>query len=100
MSRLLAVQAQNLANAKWTVGIRTLGSTDETVTDAVHSGRIARTWVMRGTLHLVHPDDASWLLALLAPRFIQACAKVWRDNGLTESAGSLRCPITYRYLRL
>ena len=38
-----------------------------------------RTWAMRGTLHLLHPDDAGWIIGLLGPHFI-AAGKRRRDQ--------------------
>jgi hypothetical protein len=38
-----------------------------------------RTWAMRGTLHLLHPEDVGWIVALLGPVFI-ATGKRRRDQ--------------------
>ena len=38
-----------------------------------------RTWAMRGTLHLLHPSDVGWIVALLGPVFI-AAGKRRRDQ--------------------
>ncbi|WP_342024808.1 winged helix DNA-binding domain-containing protein [Arthrobacter citreus] len=83
--RLLAVQAQNLAGAFWSVGQRTPGTTLGGVEADMAAGVVVLTWPMRGTLHLVHADDAEWLLPLLAPRAAAGRGKLWRDAGLTDA---------------
>ncbi|TDK24149.1 winged helix DNA-binding domain-containing protein [Arthrobacter crusticola] len=81
--RMLAVQAQNLAGARWSLGLRTPGLTDAALADALRAGTIVQTWTMRGTLHLTAPADAPWLLSLLGPRAWSGRGKLWRDAGLT-----------------
>lgn len=80
--RLGAVQAQDYLGALWAVGLRTVGATEETVTQALAAGRIVRTWPMRGTIHLVAPEDVRWMLALLTPRVIQGGQGRLRQLGL------------------
>lgn len=68
VSRLLAVQAQDLQSALWAVGVRSAGATSEDVLAALEDGSIVRSWPMRGTLHLVAAEDLGWLLGLGVPR--------------------------------
>jgi len=63
-----AVQAQDYAAAKWAVGLRLQGITDDDIEQAFTDGAILRTHVMRPTWHFVSPDDIRWMLALTAPR--------------------------------
>ncbi|WP_164860628.1 winged helix DNA-binding domain-containing protein [Rhodococcus sp. X156] len=81
---LLAVQAQNLGDAGWTLGLRTTGLTEPAVAAALASGELVRTWTMRGTLHLCAPEDVRWLLALLGPRAYGGRSTLWRSCGLDE----------------
>ena len=67
---MLAVQAQDFAGAKWSVGLRTEGGTDAAVEDALASGGIVRSWPLRGTLHFCAAEDLRWMLSLGAPRVI------------------------------
>jgi hypothetical protein len=46
--------------------------------------QIVRTWPMRGTLHLVPPEDVRWMLKLLTPRAIARSAKRHAQLGLTD----------------
>lgn len=66
VSWLVGLQGQDLASAKWSVGLRLPGSTEADVDRAFAAGRILRTWPMRGTLHVVAAGDVRWLLALTA----------------------------------
>ncbi len=63
-----AVQSQDYAAAKWALGLRLPGLTDNDIEQSFSSGTILRTHVMRPTWHFVSPADIRWLLALTAPR--------------------------------
>src|SRR5713226_2242979 len=63
-----AVQAQDYAGAKWALGLRMQGVTDDVIEQAFADGAIIRTHVMRPTWHFVAPADIRWMLALTAPR--------------------------------
>jgi hypothetical protein len=73
-----AVQAQDYPAAKWAVGLRARGLTDEAVERACDEGRILRTHVLRPTWHFVVPADVRWMLALTAPRIHAANAFYYR----------------------
>ncbi|MBX0298514.1 winged helix DNA-binding domain-containing protein [Cryobacterium sp. 1639] len=68
VDRLLAVQAQDLRWAKWAVGVRAPGTTSADIDTLLDTGRVVRSWPMRGTLHLVPAEDLGWMLALTTPR--------------------------------
>ena len=63
-----AVQAQDYAGAKWALGARLPGITDDVVERAFTEGAILRTHVLRPTWHFVAPTDIRWMLKLTAPR--------------------------------
>ncbi|SEI97465.1 Winged helix DNA-binding domain-containing protein [Dyadobacter koreensis] len=65
---MVAMQAQEYAMAKWAIGLRVPGTTDESVEEAFNEGRILRTHLMRPTWHFVAPEDIRWMIALTAPR--------------------------------
>ncbi|OIH95054.1 hypothetical protein BIU97_03690 [Curtobacterium sp. MCBA15_009] len=75
VGRMLAVQGQDLGQALWAVGVRTHGATLATVRDAFDRGALVRSWPMRGTLHVVRPDDLRLLLALTAGRTLRSTAR-------------------------
>jgi len=71
-----AVQAQEFAEAQWSLAQRSL---DRTVTDvdaAFDRGDILRTHVLRPTWHFVHQTDIRWLLRLTRPR-VHALNRYW-----------------------
>jgi len=86
VERMLAMQAQDFAQASWAVGLRAPGSTRDDLVAALDAGEIVRSWPMRGTLHFTRPDDLRWMLALTAPRTVRSMAKRHRDLGLDEEA--------------
>ncbi len=77
-----ALQGQDYAGAKWSVGLRAPGSSDAAVEAALRAGTLARTWLMRGTLHLLATRDVPWMLALITPRLRVARARRARDLNL------------------
>src|SRR5438552_4591409 len=80
-----AVQAQDYAAAKWAVGLRLEGATDDDIEQACTNGAILRTHVMRPTWHFVTPADIRWLLALTAPRVHAASAYYNRKLELDDA---------------
>lgn len=91
------VQAQDYVGAKWSIGLRAR-STEAEVEKAIADLRIVRTWVFRGTLHLIAAADVSWLLALLAPAIIAANERRYRQLGLDEATFSKSTPLICRML--
>jgi hypothetical protein len=89
VGRLLAVQAQDLGQALWAVGLR-CGGTRADVQRALAAGEIVRTWPMRGTLHLLAASDARWMVELLAPRQLASQATRRKQLELDEDILS-RC---------
>ena len=81
-----AVQAQEFAPAKWAIGQRMRGATDDVVEQAFAEGSILRTHVLRPTWHFVAPDDIRWMLELTGPRVKAAIASYARSVSLDEAA--------------
>jgi len=63
----VALQAQDLDATRLQVRPRSRSLTAADVTRACDAGDVVRTWLMRGTLHLVPAEDVAWLLRLLGP---------------------------------
>src|SRR6266566_4246530 len=80
-----AVQAQDYAAAKWALGLRLHGMTDDNIEQAFTDGKILRTHVMRPTWHFVSPADIRWLLALTAPRVNAGNASWYRRLELDDA---------------
>lgn len=79
-----AVQAQEFAEAKYSVGQRVQACTDAQVDQALDTGTILRTHLMRPTWHFVTADDIRWMLRLTAPRIHQLNRHWYRKFELDE----------------
>ena len=77
-----AMQSQDFASGAWSLGVRLPGSRLADVEAAIESGEVLRTWPMRGTIHLVPPEDTRWMLALTATRALGASLKRREELGL------------------
>jgi hypothetical protein len=81
---MLALQSQDLPGARWALGLRVPGCTEADVEQALASGRIVRSWPVRGTLHIVAPEDLGWMLDIAARRQAAPAAKRRRDLEITD----------------
>ncbi len=61
---MVAMQAQDYRMAKWAIGVRLPGSTDQDIEASVDTGGIIRTHLLRPTWHFVSAEDVSWLVDL------------------------------------
>jgi hypothetical protein len=66
VARLCGVQAQVASSAELAVRLRRESSSAGEVARALRDGRLIKTWAMRGTLHLLMPDEAGNFLSLIA----------------------------------
>src|SRR2546427_5302879 len=64
--RLCGVQAQVASSAELAIRVRRGSSRRGEVARALAEGRLIKTWAMRGTLHLLTPEDGGAVLSLLA----------------------------------
>jgi Winged helix DNA-binding domain len=71
--RLLCLQAQDYWSGLASVAAR-CGTGLAEVEAAFDAGHIVRAWPLRGTLHLLAPEDLGWLRELLAPRQLAGAA--------------------------
>jgi len=82
---LCCVQAQDFPNAKWGMGVRIPGINESKIDKAIADFSLVRTWLFRGTLHIVSADDIHWLLGLLSERLILAGKSRNRQLGVDEA---------------
>ncbi|WBB75596.1 winged helix DNA-binding domain-containing protein [Micromonospora sp. WMMD1128] len=82
-----AMQSQDAASGLWSLGVRLPGRTRGDVHAALERREALRTWPMRGTVHLVPPRDAHWMLAVTGVRALGGLAARWRQLGLTLTDG-------------
>ncbi|WFE52940.1 winged helix DNA-binding domain-containing protein [Micromonospora sp. WMMD1155] len=80
-----AMQAQDLASGLWSLGARLPGQSVADVQAALERREALRTWPMRGTVHLVPPADARWMLELTGVRSLSGSATRRARLGLTEA---------------
>ncbi len=80
-----AVQAQDNQASRLGVRARAAGVTDADVVAAIeHRRSIVRTWLLRGTIHLVAAADVRWLVQLIGPVIARKYRTRWRQIGLTD----------------
>jgi hypothetical protein len=84
ISWLGAIQGQDYAGAKWALGLRLPGITDTYVEKEFAAKTLLRTWIMRGTLHIVSAADIHWMVNLLAPRIIKKNTRRYRELELDD----------------
>jgi hypothetical protein len=80
---MTAMQAQDLQSALWAVGVRVPRAGLKDARSALDSGAVVRSWPMRGTLHLVAPEDLRWMLELTAERLTRSIAARHRELEIT-----------------
>ncbi len=79
-----AMQAQDYASGQWSLGVRLPEFTVEDVRAALERREAIRTWPMRGTVHLIPPRDAHWMLELMGVRALAGAAARRATLGLSE----------------
>ena len=77
-----AMQSQDMASGRWSLGARLPGWTVTDVDAALERREAVRTWPMRGTVHLVPPADARWMLDLMGVRALAGAAARRQTIGL------------------
>jgi hypothetical protein len=90
VARVGALQAQASAPARLALRVRTTGLTADDVDRACGNRAcgvaplVIRTWLMRGTLHMVAASDAGWLVDLFGPVFSRAGRRRREQLGLDD----------------
>lgn len=80
-----ALQAQDLGSGKWSLGVRMPGATEADVDGALATGEVLRTWPMRGTIRIIHPANAHWMLDLTGRRALMGLQARWDFLGLDKA---------------
>lgn len=88
-----ALQAQDTRAARLAVRCRTSGVDADAVDSACTEERsVVRTWLMRGTLHMVPAEDVTWMVGLLGPRFAAADRRRRLELGLDDDTCARALP--------
>lgn len=82
---LAAVQAQEYAQAKWSLGLRLPHLKDIDIEKDITEGKILRTHLLRPTWHFVASEDIRWMLKLTAPRVNAVNAYMYRKLELDHN---------------
>jgi hypothetical protein len=86
---VVGLQAQDAPAAALSARARRPGLTAAQVEAArVDERSVVRTWVMRGTLHLIAAEDYGWLLGLLGPVFARASRGRRAQLGLDDDTAA------------
>jgi hypothetical protein len=84
-----AMQAQALDMAKWAIGVRLEDKHVKDIEEALNTGRIIRTHILRPTWHFVSAEDIHWMFDLSNPRL----KPIYRSYAKTYNADE---PLIYR----
>lgn len=80
-----AMQSQAFDMAKWAIGARLKGSKVSTIEDALNTGKIIRTHILRPTWHFVASEDIHWMFELSNPRVKPMYISYCKMRGVDES---------------
>lgn len=83
VTRVLAVQAQDPRGARLAVRSRSTRVSAADIDEALTARRLVITWLNRGTLHLVTPDDYWWLHPLTTPQLVTGNARRLGQEGVS-----------------
>lgn len=88
-----ALQAQDTRAARLAIRCRSSGLDADAVDRACREERsVVRTWLMRGTLHMVLSEDVAWMVGLLGPRFAAAGRRRRLELGLDDDTCARALP--------
>jgi len=94
-----AVQAQEYADSKWALAMRTRRTREPAIERAITDGTILRTHVLRPTWHFVAAGDIRWMLSLTGPRVSARMSPYNKHLELDASVFRRSLPAIERALR-
>jgi hypothetical protein len=83
VEHLLAVQAQDDRGFRLALRSRHGARRETDVDAALADRRLIVTWALRGTLHLVRPEDAAWLSPLTTPQLATGNRRRLAEEGVS-----------------
>jgi hypothetical protein len=79
-----AIQSQDYSHSLWAIGLRTKNAKLRDVEQALTDGKIIRTWLMRGTVHIILAEDIAWMRNLFSQRILaRLTPKAWEYHDMT-----------------
>ena len=100
VGQLGLVQAQDLGQAFWALGVRAPGSTASSVRSAFDDGSVVRTWAARGTLMILRPGLLDDVLTVTGTRMRAQTATGFRQAGISEQDIKALAPVALQCLSL
>lgn len=97
--RFGAMQAQDYGPAKWSLGQRVRGLSDDDLDRALNEGTILRTHALRPTWHFVLPEDIRWVLGLTGPRIHAKNSTAYEQLDIDVKLGARSNRLIERALR-
>jgi Winged helix DNA-binding domain len=85
VTRVLAVQAQDPRGARLAIRARSTRVSAADVDAALTDRRLLITWLNRGTLHLVTPEDYWWLHPLTTPQLVSGNVRRLQQEGVSPA---------------
>lgn len=85
VSYMGAMQSQAFEMAKWGIGIRLKGSTNNDIEESINAGKIIRTHILRPTWHFIDAEDLHWMSELSIPKIRPAFVGYAKYHGIEES---------------
>ncbi|HYI96413.1 MAG TPA: winged helix DNA-binding domain-containing protein [Bryobacteraceae bacterium] len=83
-----AMQSQEFGYAKWSIAQRAVGVDVDRINQALASGTILRTHMVRPTWHFVAATDIRWMLTVTGPRVNVLNSHMYNKVGLDDSVFS------------
>lgn len=93
-----AMQAQSLDLAKWAIGVRLKNRTVVDIDEALNTGRIIRTHILRPTWHFVSAEDIHWMSDLSLPRLKPVYRSYTKTLGADDALICRTVPVLGRAL--
>ena len=82
-----AMQGQDYEAVLWAIGLRCGGKARRSqVDDLFQKGKITRTWLLRGTLHVSASEDIRWMIEPTRSRLMGIAEKRDQHLGLSREA--------------
>lgn len=80
-----AMQSQALDMAKWAIGSRLENRNIKDIDEALNTGKVIRTHILRPTWHFVSAEDIHWIHDLSSPRLKPIYRSYAKGSGADES---------------
>lgn len=88
VGHLLAIQAQDDRGFRLALRTRSTAASASAVDAALGARQLLVTWALRGTLHLVRPEDHWWLHPLTTPQLVAGNRRRLAQEGVSARAAA------------